>query len=261
MKKTISKSQVINYIKKNRTEGLSDECIATINGVRVGCCRTTITLYDENYKFPSFTSVTLDDYELVFETRNSTVRYDNLPRREDNIVGLYFKVIEGIMMGMGLIEEEEEELDDNGLTLKTSKGYILSQVLEENVDCGKEWVRMGWFYDDLVFNNEKFYYFSNIYGSDGGFYDEEKDVIIPLHDIDEMDEEDFIEAYGMNKEEAENLEFVDEPIIRELKGLHIENKNAIYDGSLIIKDEAGRSYSGKGIYKFINGLFYRVVLK
>ena len=260
MKKTISKSQVINYIKEHGTGSLNDEWEATINGVRVGCCGRTIILRDENYEFPSFTSVTLDDYELVFETKNSTVRYDNSARR-NNIAGSYFKVIEGIMMGMGLIEEEEEELEDNGLTVKTSKGYILSQVLDENVDCGKEWLRIGWFSNDPEFTNEKFYYFSNYYGSEGGFYDEEKDVIIPSYNIDYMDEEDFIEEYGINKEEAEELEFVEEPIIRELNGLHVENEYGRY-GPLVIKDENGFIYKHvQGIYKYMNGLFYRVVLK
>ena len=260
MKKTISKSQVINYIKEHGTEGLNDEWEATINDVRVGCCGRTIILRDGDYRFPSFTSVTLDDYELVFETRNSTVSYDNSARR-DKIANLYFRVIEGIMIGMGLIEEEEEEeeeLEDNGLTVKTSKGYLLYQVLDENVDYGKEWARMGWF-SDPGFTNGKFYYFSNYYGSEGGFYDEEKDVIIPSYDIDYMDEEAFIEAYGINKEEAEELEFVEEPIIRELNGLHVENENGRY-GPLVIKDEDGFIYE-QGIYKFMYGLFYRVVLK
>ena len=259
MKKAIIKSQVINYIKEHRTERLSGKWIATINGVRVACCRGTIVLYDESYKFPSFTSVTLDDYELVFETKNSTVRYDNSARR-DNIVGSYFKVIEGIMMGMGLIEEEEEELEANGLTTKVSKGYILSQVLDENVDCGEEWVRIGWL-DDLEFFNEKFYYFSNFYGSEGGFYDVEKDVIIPSYYIEDMDDEDFIETYGMNKDEAKELEFIEEPIIRELQEPRIVNEYGRY-GPLVIKGGDGRNYkSGRGVYKYMNGLFYRVVLK
>ena len=258
MKKTISKSQVINYIKEHRTESLSDMRIATINGVRVGCCRSTIVLYDESYKFPSFTSVTLGDYELVFETKNSTVRYDNSARR-DNIAGSYFKVIEGIMMGMGLIGEEEE-LEDNGLTVITSKGYILSQVIDENVDCGKEWVRIGWL-EGVEFTNEKFYYFNNYYGSEGGFYDGEKDVIIPSYDIEDMDDKDFIERYGMTKDEAEELEFIEEPAILEVQEPQIVNENGRY-GPLVIKDGDGRNYkNGKGVYKFMNGLFYRVVLK
>lgn len=259
MKKTISKSQVINYIKEHGTESLSDERVATINGVRVGYCGRTIVLYDESYKFPSFTSVTLDDYELVFETKNSTVKYDNSARR-DNIADSYFKVIEGIMMGMGLIEEGGEELEANGLTVKTSKGYTLFQVLDENVDYGKEWARIGWM-DNMEFFNEKFYYFSNFYGSEGGFYDEEKDVIIPSYDIEDMDDKDFIEAYGMNKDEAEELEFIEEPIIRELQELQIVNENGRY-GPLVIKDGDGRNYeNGKGLYKYMNGLFYRAVLK
>lgn len=259
MRKTISKSQVINYIKEHRTESLRDKRISTINGVRVECCRGTIILYDESYNFPSFTSVTLDDYELVFETKKSTVRYD-ISARRDNIVGSYFKVIEGVMMGMGLIEEEEEELDANGLTVKTSKGYTLSQVLDENVDCGKEWGRIGWL-DGMEFFNEKFYYFSNFYGSDGGFYDEEKDIIIPYNYIEDMDDKDFIEDYGMTKDEAEELEFIEEPIIRELQEPHIVKEYRSY-GPLVIKGGDGRNYeSGKGLYKYMNGLFYRVVLK
>lgn len=256
MKKTISKSQVINYIKEHVTESLGDKRIATINGVRVEYCRSTIVL-DESYKFPSFTSVTLDDYELVFETKNSTVRYDNSARR-DNIAGSYFKVIEGIMMDMGLLEEEE--LEANGLTIKTGNGYTLSQVVDENIDCGKEWVQIGWL-NDMEFFNEKLYYFSNFYGSEGGFYDGEKDVIIPSNYIEDMDDGDFIEYYGMTKDEAEELEFIEEPIIRELQEPQIVNENGRY-GPLVIEDGDGRNYkNGEGVYKFKNGLFYRVVLK
>ena len=258
MRKTISKSQVINYIKEHRTESLRDKRLATINGVRVECCRGTIILYDESYNFPSFTSVTLDDYELVFETKKSTVRYDSSARR-DNIVGSYFKVIEGVMIGMGLIEEEEE-LDANGLTVITSKGYTLSQVIDENVECGKEWGRIGWL-DGMEFFNEKFYYFGNYYGSYGGFYDEEKDVIIPSNYIEDMDDKDFIEYYGMTKDEAEELEFIEEPIIDELQEPQIAHKYGKY-GPLVIEDGDGLHYgSGKRLYKYMNGLFYRVVLK
>lgn len=259
MKKTISKSQVINYIKEHRTESIRDKRIATINGVRVECCRGTIILYDESYNFPSFTSVTLDDYELVFETKKSTVSYKSSARR-DNIVGSYFKVIEGVMMGMGLIEEEEEELDANGLTIKTNKGYTLSQVLDENVECGKEWGRIGWL-DDVEFFNEKFYFFSNYYGSDGGFYDEENDVIIPSYCIEDTDDKDFIEYYGMTKDEVEELEFIEEPVIHEVQEPQIAKEYGKY-GPLVIKDGDGINYgNGKKLYKYMNGLFYRVVLK
>ena len=259
MKKTLSKSQVINYIKEHRTENLNDKRIATINGIRVGCCRSTIVLYDESYNFPSFTSVTLDDYELVFETKNSTVRYDSSARR-DNIVGSYFKVTEGIMMGMGLIEEEEEELEDNGLTVITSKGYTLSQVIDENVDYGKAWVRIGWL-NDMKFFNEKFYYFSNFYGSEGGFYYEEKDVIIPSYNIEDIDDRDFIEAYGISKDEVEELDFIEEPAILEVEEPQIVNVYGRY-GPLVIRGGDGRNYeNGKGLYKYMNGLFYRTVLK
>lgn len=259
MKKTISKSQVINYIKEHITESLGGEQLATINGVRVGCCGRTISLYDESCKFPSFTSVTLDEYELVFETKNSTVGYYNSARR-DNIVGSYFKVIEGIMMGMGLIEEGGEELEANGLTVKTSKGYLLYQVIDENIDYGKEWAQIGWL-NDMGFINEKFYYFGNYYGSEGGFYDEEKDVIIPSYDIDNMDDGYFIETYGKTKDEAEELEFIEEPLIREVQEPQIVNEKGKY-GPLVIRGGDGRNYKyGKGLYKFKNGLFYRVVLK
>ena len=259
MKKTISKSQIINYIKKNGTESLSGEWKAEINGVMVGLCKTTIILYDEYYKFPSFSKVSLDNYELVFETRNSTISYGR-----DKVAGLYYKVIEGIMMGMGLIEnnEEKEEKEENGLTVKTGRGYLLYEVIDENVDYGKDWLKVYNWLEGIEFTNEKFYYFSNWYGSVGGFYNEEKDIIIPSVDIDDMDEEDFIEAYGIDKEKAENeLEFVEEPILRELDGLHVEPENGRH-GPLVIMDEDGLNYKcGRGIYKFRNGFFYKVVLK
>lgn len=254
MEKTISKSRVINYIKEHGTESLSDEWKATINGVRVGCCKQTIILYDEYYKFPSFTSVTLNDYELIFATKNKINIYDT-SSRDNKIVDLYFKVIEGIMIGMGLIEVSEEK--ENGLTIKTDIGYNLNQVLEENIEHCYGWRCL----DYMSFTDEGYYYFNNWYGSDGGRYNEKMDIIIPYYDIDDMDDKDFIEVYGMDKEEAENLEFVEEPLIRELDGLHVEYENGRY-GPLVIKDSDGLSYNcGRGIYKFRNGHFYKVVLK
>ena len=159
------------------------------------------------------------------------------------------------MIGMGLIDVSEEK--ENGLTIKTDIGYNLNQVLEENIEHCYDWGYL----ECMTFMDEGYYYFSNWHGSDGGRYNEKMGIIIPSSDIDDMDDKDFIEAYGMDKEGAENLEFVEEPLIRELDGLHVENENGKY-GPLVIKDSDGLNYKcGQGIYKFRHGHFYKVVLK
>lgn len=98
--KTTTKSQVIKYIKDHGTEG-AFEWRATINGVNVGLCKTTIILYDEYTKFPPFAKVTLSgDGELEFETAKGKVQWFTPELRENGIVDKYFKVMEGILQNV-----------------------------------------------------------------------------------------------------------------------------------------------------------------
>lgn len=95
--KTLTKAQVIKYIKDHGTEG-AFEWTATINGIKVGLCKTTIILYDEYTKFPPFAKVSLDhDGELEFETAKGNVQWFTPELRENDIVDKYFKVMEDIL--------------------------------------------------------------------------------------------------------------------------------------------------------------------
>lgn len=101
--KTATKAQVIKYIKDHGEEG-AFEWRATINGVKVRLCKSTITLYDEGYKFPAFHKVSLNENGTLmeFETNkgHGAVHYnifDGDMRTYSEIADKYFKVMEGIL--------------------------------------------------------------------------------------------------------------------------------------------------------------------
>ena len=100
--KTTTKAKVIKYIKEHGTEGLTGEWTATINGIKVGLCKSTIVLYNEGYKFPTFHNVTLfDDGDLEFVTIRGRGRsyYNTYTTglRSDEIIDKYYKVMEDIL--------------------------------------------------------------------------------------------------------------------------------------------------------------------
>lgn len=148
------------------------------------------------------------------------------------------------------------------------KGYTFEEVINDRIDFGAKWAELGWF-DENYYLSGNFYYFSSYYGSEGGFYNEDTDVLIPSWDIDDMDDADFINIYGMDKENVQdNCEFVEYPINRELSGLHVDyDRRYLSDyfnekyGEEVIKDDNDLNYQdGRGIYKYIDGLFYEVEL-
>lgn len=98
--KSSTKAKVIKYIKDHGTEGLTGEWAATINGIKVGVCKSTIILSDEYTKFPPFTEVRLQDNGLLdFANRyRSQIFYEE--DRSNGIVDKYYKVMEGIFAGM-----------------------------------------------------------------------------------------------------------------------------------------------------------------
>lgn len=155
------------------------------------------------------------------------------------------------------------------IEVNMDKGYTLEEVINDRVDCGAKWAELSWF-DENYYLSGNFYYFSNYYGSEGGYYNEDKDVLIPSWDIDDMDEKDFIDCYGAGKDEiVDDSYFVEYPIDRELSELHVgyryENYKSEYYNELyneeVIKDEDGLNYwDGSGIYQYIDGLFYEVEL-
>lgn len=154
------------------------------------------------------------------------------------------------------------------IKINMDKGYTFEEVITNRIDCGAKWEELGWF-DENSYLSGHFYYFSSHYGSEGGFYNEDTDVLIPSWDIDDMDDADFIDRYGMDKEKAmDNCEFVEYPIDRELSGLHVDNDRRYLSdyfnekyGEQVIKDDNGLNYhDGEGIYQYIDGLFYEVEL-
>lgn len=94
--KTTTKAKVIKYIKDHGEEG-AFEWRATINGIKVGVCKSTIILLDEYTKFPSFTKVSLDEFGgLEFKTPRKTMTFWKTDRH-DEIVDKYYKVMEDIL--------------------------------------------------------------------------------------------------------------------------------------------------------------------
>lgn len=92
----MTKANVIKWIKANGTEGLTGEWTATINGVKVGVCKSTIILLDEYTKFPSFTEVEFTNGCLDFVKGFRINTFFQCDRR-DKVVDGYFKVMEGIL--------------------------------------------------------------------------------------------------------------------------------------------------------------------
>lgn len=147
-------------------------------------------------------------------------------------------------------------------------GYSFDQIIENEIEYGPKWAELGWFEDDR-FENGHYYYFSNYYGSEGGYYNEDKDELIPSWDIDDLDENDFIERYGAGKEIVDDSYFVEYPIDRELSGLHVDYdkryKSEYFNEKYSteeIQDENGIHYwDGRGIYQYFDGLFYPVEME
>ena len=135
-------------------------------------------------------------------------------------------------------------------------GYTLEQVVENEVDYGAKWLEMGWFESD-EFEDECFYYFSNYYGSEGAYYNEDTDTLITGGELDDMED-------SKREEIEDNWEFVELPIDRQVTGLHEDyediNFRSLYN-PIVIKDEDDLSYKdGRGLYQYLGGKFYPVEL-
>lgn len=141
-----------------------------------------------------------------------------------------------------------------------NKGYTFEEVINNNVDFGAKWAELGWFEEDS-FENGHYYYFSNWYGSEGGYYNEETDELKPSYEIDEMEPEEAEKIWN-------SWDFVEYPIDREVSGLHVdydrhynsEYFNEKYSEEVIKDEEELNYYDGSGIYQYIDGLFYEVKL-
>ena len=139
-------------------------------------------------------------------------------------------------------------------------GYTLDGVIENEIDLGRKWAELGWFEND-EFKDGQYYYFSNWYGSEGGFYNEYTDELIDSVLLDDMEPE---EAEKIQ----DNGEFVEYPIERELFGLHVDYdtnfKSDYFNekyGEVVIRAEDGKNYKdGRGVYQYLNGLFFEVKL-
>ena len=136
------------------------------------------------------------------------------------------------------------------ITTDKDTSYTFDRVIENEIYCGAKWAELGCFECD-EFENGHYYYFSNCIGSFGGYYNEEKDVLITSDEVEEMEPDEAEEI-------EDNWEFVDEPIDLELWGLHVEYRSPSCR-LLVIKDERGLDYGdGSGIYQYFDGLFYQV---
>ena len=95
--KTLTKTQVVNFIKKNGHEYFDGAVVATIAGIKVGVCKSVMVLLDEGYKFPPFKSVDVGGKygELDFYKPNgSSVSYFGEYR--DSISDKYYEVLNAI---------------------------------------------------------------------------------------------------------------------------------------------------------------------
>lgn len=137
------------------------------------------------------------------------------------------------------------------------KGYTFEEVIENEVECGRKWLEIGWFEND-EFEDGHYYYFNNCYGSNGAYYNEDTDELR----IDDELSEDEVNELG------DGWEWIELPIDRELFGLHVDYdthfKSDYYNekyGEEVIKDDNDLNYKdGRGVYQYINGLFYEVEL-
>lgn len=142
-------------------------------------------------------------------------------------------------------------------TIKTIKenGVSLDYIIENVIDHGKQWAEIGFFECD-EFENGHYYYFSNYYGSEGAYFNEQTGA---FYTSDELD-------YGdLSSEEVEeiqdNCEFCETPIDREIIPTVVVKKTYGFStiDEYVIKDENGRSYGqGSGIYQYFDGQFYPI---
>lgn len=139
-------------------------------------------------------------------------------------------------------------------------GYAFEEVIENEIEYGRKWAEMGWFDEDR-FEDGHYYYFSNYYGSEGGYYNEDTDELIPSYVFDDMEPE---EAEKIQ----DNCYFVEYPIDHELSGLHVDYdtnfKSDYFNekyGEEVIKAKDGKNYKdGSGVYQYNRGHFYKVEL-
>ena len=138
-------------------------------------------------------------------------------------------------------------------TIKTikEKGVSLDYIIENVIDHGKQWAELGFFECD-EFENGHYYYFSNYYGSEGAYFNEENGAFYTSGELDYGDlSEEEVEAI------QDNWEFCETPIDREIIPTVVNDTFTIDE--YVIKDENGRSYGqGSGIYQYFDGQFYPI---
>lgn len=147
-------------------------------------------------------------------------------------------------------------------------GYSFDEVVEREVDGYQFWSAAEGLEDlaaDNFFEDGNYYYFSNYYGSDGGYYNpEDGATFYTSSELDCMDED-------MVEDIQNNWNFVEEPCIKEIynlrAGFESEREYQFYGekriigcGEEVIRDEDGHLYRYGGIYQFIGDKFYPVEL-
>lgn len=94
--KTLTKTEVKNFIKANGKEMLDGTVEATINGKRFGYCGNIIVSLDTYRKFPPFREVEIYDELLIFYYGKKSYTFDNEDRR-DRSIDAYWTLIEAAM--------------------------------------------------------------------------------------------------------------------------------------------------------------------
>ena len=146
-------------------------------------------------------------------------------------------------------------------TIKTikEKGVSLDYIIENVIDHGKQWAELGFFECD-EFENGHYYYFSNYYGSEGAYFNEENGAFYTSGELEDY------EYHGLSEEEAEEIqnswdwEFCEVPIDWEIVPTVVKDTHSLSTiDEYVIKDEEGRSYGeGSGIYQYFDGQFYPI---
>ena len=129
-------------------------------------------------------------------------------------------------------------------------GYTLKEVIENEVELGRKWLEIGWFENDN-FEDGHYYYFSNCYGSSGAYYNKDTDE---LKINDELSEDEVNEL-------DDDWWWVELPIDKEIRGIHVDFNYTYFRDCIM--DENEKCYNvddERGVYQYIDGLFYKVEL-
>lgn len=148
-----------------------------------------------------------------------------------------------------------KELNEMEKVMRTNLAvcYTLDEVMAREIVCYKQWADCG-LLEDLDYETGGYYFFSNYYGSEGGYYNG-SDFYMgwELDDMPTDDAEKIMDEY----------DFVEEPCIKEVHGLYAGYEyehNGWGSGDEVLRDENGHVYRHGGLYQKIGSYFHPVEL-